>query len=45
VFRVSNGHGAVGWTAQGDVRGLDHVQIVDQTGNTVYQASLVPSPT
>jgi hypothetical protein len=44
VLRVTDGHGAVGWTANGDVRGLDHVQVVDQAGHTVYQANLGASP-
>jgi len=44
VLRVTDGHGAVGWTAEGDVRGLDRVQIVNQAGHTVYQANLDQSP-
>jgi hypothetical protein len=44
VLRVTDGHGAVGWTANGAVRGLDRVQIVDQAGHTAYQARLDPSP-
>jgi hypothetical protein len=39
-LHIADGHGAVGWTAQGDVRGLDRVQLVNASGHAVYWAQL-----
>jgi hypothetical protein len=42
-LRVSDGHGALGFSVAGNVRPLDTVKVVDKSGHAPYVATLEPS--
>jgi hypothetical protein len=42
-LHVAEGHGTLAWTVQGDVRSLDHIQVIDAAGHTPYTARFDPS--
>jgi hypothetical protein len=44
-LRVSDGHGALGFSADGNVGPLDQIRVVDKAGHAPYSASLEATPT
>jgi hypothetical protein len=44
-LRVVDGHGSLGFSAQGDTRGLRQVRLVDNAGHAPYVADLGASDT